>query len=576
MSSIVEIKNTVAIDPRLAFDITKSYVIEKGAQNISANPITASTSSNASTTFIVPVNNQHTVVDRFMMLSYTFNVTITAPDQGIKISTALGQNVFALRQLPITSCMTALSLQLAGESISIQPDKLKAALTKFQLSQNDAQEMSLTPILADQSQTYAQLFGSSKSPLNSYENSTFWAEGRGSHNKFFITGANDSNTQWDFTVNVIEPVFLSPMLLNPLNEAVGLSYINSFNVNILFGPYLSRMFSYDAVNGIALTNIAVSVQPLPQLEMRWLSLQPTQELPSAIPYGFEQIQTFDTQLGVALAPAANGPFSGGSATGILSTTVSFDSIPTMIWVWVNRPQSDYYAVNGYTLTDTAMAIDNISIDFNNRNNLMSRLTPEDLYRGCVRNGCKQTWTQWRCTQGSYMAISPVTDLGMDISQAPGSSGVKLNFQVRLNVHNLNPTDTITPTIYVAWAVSSTLVMAKSMIASVATNILSEAEVVDALSDPIAPIAPERNVSGGFSLDSIKNVLSKIHSGVKEGRLISKTLGQFQNPYAQTASAVAHSLGYGDRRRGRHTGTLNMPGGGRTSRKQLEDAYNGRR
>jgi hypothetical protein len=124
-----------------------------------------------------------------------------------------------------------------------------------------------------------------------------------------------------------------------------------------------------------------------------------------------------------------------------------------------RQQNQYLS---YYSTDTFMAINNISLNWNNRQGLLSSATQQDLYKISVKNGYSGSWEEWSGytytpfvvnsgvtpneptyigTSGSVLCLEFGTDIGLRDTEAPGMLGT-YQLQINVNCTNTNQLSTL--------------------------------------------------------------------------------------------------------------------------------------
>ena len=536
MQSLV-LPDQLVLDRRVAVNAQKAFGIRQGGSQVTPSRSAATSTSQSQIQFTLIPNNVSNILSRYMLIRIPVVVTVTGADNGILLSSAASRGLMALRQYPISSICTTMSCQLNNQTISIVPNQICHSLTRYSQWMTDAQEQSVTPILADQSQEYSDLYGSSKSPLNTYQGGgELYAEPRGSYSSLW-TNSVDTNTQWVFSFDLVESIMLPPFIMNPADEEQGFAYINQLILTLTLQSNLSRIFSVDTSNATPFTSISVAIQQDCELIYRLLTIQPTMPIPDTIPYGVSTINVNTSFAGAALVP--------GASRQATSNTISLNTIPQRIFVWCGRSMSEYDVPTGYALTDSYCRIDQLNVTFNNQQGYLSSASLPDLFGQCVVNGLKaSTYVGFNQYQGSVIAIDPVKDLGLKVGEAPGLGNVQLQIQLTVNFTNISGSSTITsPTIYIASSADGIMAISRENgLVTLATGVLTPDEVARASSLPVAPGVPKHDIYGGSFLDTLKNVGSYL----KENRVISNIARSLPLPFAQTLGNIAEATGYGRR------------------------------
>ena len=128
------------------------------------------------------------------------------------------------------------------------------------------------------------------------------------------------------------------------------------------------------------------------------------------------------------------------------------------------------------------------------------------------------------------------------NQAPGTIG---NYQLSLTAQfkNTNPSETITPTLYVVVVYEGTFNVNDGACSHM-LGVLSPSDVLNAQPMPIGSYSKSEDVYGGSFFSTLKGLFSKANRVLRDTKVISKGLAEIPNPYAQVGSKVAHALGYG--------------------------------
>lgn len=530
MSLIVnsKIKAYRAEDPRMKLAEATPYIIEQGPTNASWQPITTQSYSNNQINFVIVPPSRQTGVSRHMKLAVPFSCSFTGTSSPSAPILGLTSGSDALRCLPLSSVISNIAIQLNNASFSyVMSDSVKALLM-YRTTDKD-QFLSSTPYMFDQSQEYESLLLSNRNPLSPYSVSQPHLEYRGSFNQFFSSVTNTS-TSASFNVTIIEDIYLSPLLFSNLgDESRAWIGLDNIQLTIQFGD-LTRILSHAVVSGVTVSTVSVSVSGPPSLYVTYLTPAANAVIPASISYSFAQVINYSTNYGTV---AAGGLFS------VTSNNIQLSQIPRMIYVYARRSNN----TANYNTTDTFAGLQSLQILFNNKTGLLSTATPEQLYEISCRNGLRQlSYPMWANQVGAVMAIDPVSDLGLNLGEAPGLVNWSGNLQITAGFQNLSAINTINYTMFVC-------VVTDGVITIDSGNVIQQVGVVtreDVLER--APELPEVDsralrhdeaVGGDFI-----STLRSIGKFVKDNKLISSVAKAIPHPIAQAVGSVAEHLGAG--------------------------------
>jgi hypothetical protein len=133
--------------------------------------------------------------------------------------------------------------------------------------------------------------------------------------------------------------------------------------------------------------------------------------------------------------------SSGSSTQIVSQNIQFGSVPSAIYIFAREQNSDL----NWNKPDTFANISNVQITFDNKSNILSDATEQDLFLLGLKNGLNQSFVQWSKYQGSVLKVNPTVDFGLG-NLAAGVQG-SYNFSVRTTIKNVS-NRTINYTLYI--------------------------------------------------------------------------------------------------------------------------------
>jgi hypothetical protein len=447
------------IDPRMLclekYQAKLKWGVDKGFADTSF--ITQQADSYSSSGFTFSFNTQSTsaVIDRRVYARCQFLVTITG--QVSQVGQRLINNGYdSLRSFPLTRITNTINCSINGSTVSVAAsDAMKALFpynTNFDLTQYD---LSGTPTQLDLSQNYSSLLNTVKNPLNPYFDSPYQL-GRGSFK--FVSLNNPVSTQVNQNltataiVEVLEPIFCPPFLFSSQQLEEGLVGVQNLSIQYNFrAGFLSSIWSH--ANPSFLTNwaIAVSIGPNttapPQVELTYLSLNQmdAQQIPRNLQVQYYRVDNYTNNM--------NTNFAFGETKTITMNSIQLATVPKAIYVYATRP----YDQQGPLIPDCFHGLEITSINYLNKNNILSGQTKYQQYQMCVKNGLKQSFLEFdgiaqdfnffnynSLNSNKYGLVGPVikitsADLSLDDMSASGLNTTS-SFLLKANVTNLNEKD----------------------------------------------------------------------------------------------------------------------------------------
>ena len=570
-------------DDRLNVTDTVSYAVHKGGQNMTSAQFNAISQSASSVTFNIQVPSEQTLIDRRVLWRSTVLLKLavlgTPANAGqlpINYGVTDSLSAFPLHQL--ASVMTA---TINNNSVSVNIRDVLPAILRF----NDRRELQryngYTPVMPDLTAQYSDAVGALLNPLGNWANSadndlyprgafvlegiSVGADGLTALPSPLVAPQVNVNgvTQYIYVkFTVSEPLLLSPFIFcdpKSNNQAFyGVQNMN-FVFNIGDATRVWRSANNTAVAGSSpLGSTFVSSASVvnfsdSQLLFNFLTPHPSDLLPARNAVPFYELPRFITSNLSSIPGWTPSPTSlNPSAVQIKTSSLQLNQIPDKIILQVRNPLSS----SAWGQPDAFLAIQQVSINFNNQSGILASATIQDLYRYSVENGSNQSWQEFSgiasvqdsatgCGKKIPMSGSLlILEFGKDIQltedyYAPGSLG-NFNLQVNLTVANQFPY-AITPEI-VLITMNSGLFVNERGTSSTYTGILTKQDVLEASAQqPMYQSSVKRLVGGGF-LDSLKSVAGAIlPHALKFGK---DQLGKMDSPIAKGLSGVLGSLGYG--------------------------------
>lgn len=480
------------LEPRVNVkpDVEKNHVVLQGGLRVTEqiNPADSFGSVGTKPTqalWTINPPSTTTIVDRYIKVRSYFEVSVDADLQ-------LGTND-ALRQFPLSSICDVLTVQINGESISDNlADKLHALLCFGNDRECRQHSISTTPTAPDAFQEYADwaTLGSGKNPLADFGESNFDPRGG------FPVEVIDART---FRVVVTEPLMLSPFLSGMGPQEEGFVNVNQLNISYRWKSDLSQILSHSSL-GNAITVVNVTMFQAPEILTTYITPDLTHPVPQlqVLPYHKSQdyIKTLAT-----LAP--------GASTRAVSDSIKLSQVPRRLYLFCRHER----ATANQNTADSFLAIDRLSILWNNQSGLFSSASPQDLYEVSVRNGLNLSWPSWSKYRGSVMCIEFGKDIGLLDNEAPGVQG-QYTIQIQMDVTNKS-SQPFTPEFYQVFLMEGTFSIAENMGRASLGNLTQQVVLASKESEEL-DFNHYEQLQGGSFATSLKSFINKVARGVQKG------------------------------------------------------------
>jgi len=478
----------------------------------------SNSSSPSSLIFNVQVPSMSTAIDREVLIQTTINFTIKCtdvPDEDLAINYGYSD---ALQAFPFNSLISTVSATINNTTMSLNQMDILPQLLKMNDDQVLQRYNSLTPSFPDTYyKFYSDALDTTANVLAGLDNVslnqnllprgvfpiTFNSivhsftevdddtgdETAKVDNSLISTGVNDTWTI-SCSVTVTEPLFLSPFA-NSENDKCAFLGINNMVLNFNIGS-CNRFWSSanDYIQSITLN----TTQPFTNanLLLNFLSLQPEQyskiSAKNIIPY--LDMPRYLWQVGAIPALTAGTIITPSyQGTKVNFNNIQLNQIPDLMII-VCRKQM---ALQTWDDSNSFLAINGISINFNNQSGILSSANTTQLYLLSQKNGSNQTWTEYigqannndnttgqgevLPSIGSILILNPAMDFGMQ-SYYTASSGGQYNLQFSMNVTNQD-TDFAVDAEICLICVNSGMFITENGTSSTQTGILTKEVVLSA-------------------------------------------------------------------------------------------------
>ena len=572
-------------DDRLMVTDSVKYAVIKGGSNMTCAQYAAISSTPSSVTFNIQVPSQETIISRNALIRTTLTFTITgsplANASDVPFIDYGTQDAFAA--FPFHQMVNSTQWTINNNTVSQNTREILPVLTRIHDKRWLARYNGMTPTMFDTYGNYNDGVGALNNVMGNWQSATSLDNDLIPRGCFpvQIVGVNTipANSTTPVTVQLVitvtEPVLLSPWTFAG-DDSCGMYGIQNLNAIYNLSALANTAFRmantdtrFSAPPSVNLTNVIST-----NLLLQYLTPHPSDLMPSrnCLPY-YELPRYLTANLPVFVAAAgmyvtetpagvmSAGPQLVGAYTGalpvapqytIVSQSLQLNQIPDKIYITVALPPGAQ--TRTCANTDSYLAIQKISINWNNSSGLLSSATTQDLWRMSVENGINQSWQEFqgftagpvnKVAYGTGPSAVPVgaqtyiqtcgsvlcLEFGKDIElkddyYAPGSLG---NFQLQFNLTVAN----YAPVQYEAGVLSLQTIIQNSGVfslergvASSYLGILTKSDVLEAsrdkpyaYSDAIRMVGGASGASSGFFkrlMGTLGRVAPKMLPVLKEG------------------------------------------------------------
>ena len=549
-------------DPRTNITTKREYAVLKSGSQSTWKQYSTTAISNTSLQFSVPPPSGGIITDRKVLIivpvRLTFSGTATAAGQRL-----LRSGFDAPRAYGLSSAMETLQATINNQSVSINLADIIQPLLRYNTDEDlKTKDYSVTPTYMDQSQSYADLVGTNRSPLAGYDDG-----GDGSvmpRGGFpFVVVSNPVSVGAGPLTAVVDIQFTEYIYLSPFYWGKGISECGFFNVNAMdfnitfLAQAGNRFWSHSsALGGLPLTNIAYNfmgafgptsfANNAPFLYFNYITPQETQVLSAnqVITYPYFDVQRY---------PTDQAPVLAGQMGTFISNNIQLNSIPRRIYIFARMRNQDLYASSENT--DTYLSIENISIQFQNKNGLLASASKQQLYEMSVQNHCNLSWTEWSGgpvypssgnfatsfgSIGSVLCLEFATQIGLDSLDAPGKL-VQSMLQVTAQCRNVSAA-TINPTLYIVCVLEGTFTIEGLGRSSTNIGVINSNDILNCQQGTHINYNKLHHVNGGNFFSGLQN----FGKWLTDTHVISDTLGKTPLGFLAPALKAITGLGEGGR------------------------------
>ena len=572
MSISVQTLDTVrVVDPRCDLNSAarRTYKIIDGPQDVSYVRISADGGASTNMTFTVNPPSTRVLVNRHMLLQTKFTLTFTG------VATANAQRLINAaglpggtgqlkcdgpRAYPLANAIRSLQVTLNNDRMTQSVNRYWRAMTRYANSFDQQNlDQSTTPTFLDQTQQYADggNGSGSRAPLGDYTDNLVvpprggWVDCNIVANPAGNTGANLVAV---VELTCAEPIWLSPFQYQRQNQSTGLIGVQNMTIQVDLGgrsaggPGNGSVPIASPVGGLAAALWSHDQAGFPGVddpvegvtvvvnEAFILASYLTPDMLTVIPpvnsYPYYEPQVY--------SPAVLGATPAGGSTILNMNAVQLNSIPSRVYVFVTRADTDMR----FTDTDTYAALQNVNISFDNRDSILSNATSYDLYQIAVKNGTNLSWPQWSSKVGGVLALDFGEDIPLRSNQAPSLRG-SYNLSMRVEAKNVSNVPQNLQLTVVVVSVGVITIANQNVVRSV--GVLTTDDVLASKAQDALPWSPSGDIYGGAGvMDTIKSLFGKFMRFAKPAagmaaKVLPMVAPEFA-PYATGAQSILNTIG----------------------------------
>ena len=527
-NSVVPLKIVQTLDPVTRINSERSFAVFKGGDRVTYKPVCTTSYTNSTFQFSAPPPSPGTIVDRKILLK----VPVTIDFVGTSTGSLLNENFDSFAAYPLSNAMNTLAVSINNTSISINMSDVINPLLRYNTDSGlKDREYSTTPSMLDQKQRLRGDKDGNRNPLAPY-NSSFHQTRGGFPFKIISNGA----TSAQITADLAELLYLSPLSFGKFDHA-GFIGVQNMDFNITFNNDLgNRMWSHGSGGPATLTSVTVNFGQ-PCLLFKYITPNVTEPIPRSAVYDYYSVNRYPTTQPLVPALAPN------ISTTIQSQNIQLQSIPRRLYIFARKANRTFNDPDAY------LAIENISVNWNNNSGLLSSASKEDLYQISVDNGCDLSWSQWsggpiynadfsdqEGSVGSILALEMGKDICLNPDECPGQLGT-YQLQLNVGVKNVNQVDSLDSVTLFLIVVSEGAFTILDNNAVSQIGVVTKKDVINSKDAPMIDYEELNYLYGGNFFSGLKDFASRIWSGIKKAL-------PYVSQGVKTAAQILPMLGLG--------------------------------
>lgn len=574
------------------------YAVEQSGSQITLRNFTTTNIANNQISWSCPPPSGQTYTDRMAFFTIPIRLEfsgtlVTTNGSYAPSSSLLNAGKDAPRFMPFASMTDTLTVTINSTPVTIPLADVVHALSRYNLDEElTTREWSMSPAYKDQSQNYGDLFGTNRNPLGQYGNSIENTNvPRGGFAFTIVSNAAVTPTTSGGTAAtaVVDMVISEWIMVSPFFSGKqcddNAAFYNTTQIDIYANFSAGAGFRAWSHNPLVSTSGADSVssnitgavvsfsnfqspsfsysQTVPLVQFKFLTpnVLSTERLGANMPinYPYYSISRYTTQV-----PA----MAYGSTITQTLNSFQINQIPRALYIYA-RPSNTVLQTR-CDITDCYYPISAVDVQFANSPDLLSSATQQQLYQIAVSNGSNQSWEEWsgQRVQNSFfppvtgnaqyglsggpLCLRPGKDIQIQPNQAAGLGG-QFTIQIKIQISNVNVSgafDNLPISLYCIAVTEGVFTITGLNSATSQTAVLSEFDILGAQQKPGVTYREVERYRGGDLFGTLSDFASKVHSFVKDNKLISKIAPLIPLPGTGVISAFANELGYGEGMRGR--------------------------
>lgn len=462
-----DFKPVLVRDSRLN-DITDqlAYAVQTGASQNTYQKFPATASSASNLSFNVQIPSESVVVSRDILINATVNFEVEITNVPPNVDAFCYGATDAFQAFPLNSLFTTVAASINNTNVSVNLQDVLPQLLRMIDPKDLHKYQGMTPCLPDSFYKYfSDADGKPNDPLADFTNASYDNEllPRGAYPlrsyvvQHYINNVLQPNPsvtstaltdRWviQMSVNITEPLFLSPFLFGGRCEYnnQGFVGINSINLVMNVDSTLKRFWSTKSTGFTYAVRLS-NVQPFDaSLLLNFLSSQPTDLIKARNIVPYHDFPRYITGV------ANTSILQPNAIETVTCQNIQLNQIPDMFIICARKPMSQQTAKD----SSTFLGIRKISVNFNNASGLLSSASTQDLWRISKANGSTQNWYEFYGyasvsddgilnpanipgvikTSGSLLVLNPAKDLSLPAYLSNGSIG-QYSFQINVDVVN---------------------------------------------------------------------------------------------------------------------------------------------
>jgi hypothetical protein len=528
-------------DDRLMVTDAVRYAVIKGGANMTCAqyPAIGSGPFSSNINFNIQVPSQETVVSRQVLLRTTLNFTISGTPAAVAGYTGPGSGwlfnyggVDGFGPFPFHQLVNSTQWTINNNTISQNTRDILATLCRIHDKRYLHRYNGMTPTMFDSYGDYTTIpKGALNNPFGGFQrmsmDNDLAPRGVLPATITATTGVNygTAGAAAVVTVSILvtEPVLISPFIFAG-DEGQGIYGIQNLNAVYNLSSSLNTCIRFANVAGRYTVAPTVTFQGAsdPTLLFQFLTPHPSDLLPSRNVVPYYELPRFVSSV---------GSVATGITSTITSSSLQLNQIPDKIYISVGKQVDNRLNTDA----DAFLAIQSISINWNNSSGLLASATPQDLWRMSVENGINMSWVEWSgqanvqptdITQATIQTCGSILclEFGKDIElkddyYAPGSLG---NFQLQFTVRTLNTSASTIANLQLLTIVQNSGVFSLERgVSSSYLGVLTKSDVLEASRGVAIPYSDALRMVGGSKVgDFFKTIGSKLGDA---GKSLAKEL-----------------------------------------------------